>query len=55
MGASYVLYDGTQALMGFTQPADAQSALQAIQRYKFDRMAMIGRGDQSMLLQTRTI
>jgi hypothetical protein len=55
LGTSYVLYDGTQVVMGFgDRVAEAQQALQAIQQYKFDRMATIGRGDQSMTLFART-
>ena len=53
MGTSYVLYDGAQVLMGFGQAADAQQALQAIQHYKFDGLAMLGRGDQSMMMLLR--
>ena len=45
LGATYVLYDGTQVLMSFGERAtEAQQALEAIQRYKFDRMTTIGRG-----------
>jgi hypothetical protein len=55
LGTSYVLYDGTQVIMGFgDRVAEAQQALQAIQQYKFDRMATIGRGDQSMTLFAKT-
>ena len=39
--------------MGFGQAADAQQALQAIQHYKFDGLAMLGRGDQSMMMLLR--
>jgi hypothetical protein len=51
LGTSYVLYDGTQVLLSFgDRMTEAQQALQAIQRYKFDRLATFGRGDQSMML-----
>jgi hypothetical protein len=51
MGTSYVLFDGTQVLLSFgDRMTEAQQALQAIQRYKFDRLATFGRGDQSMML-----
>jgi hypothetical protein len=55
LGATYVLYDGTQVLMSFGERAtEAQQALEAIQRYKFDRLATFGRGDQSMMLFVRS-
>ncbi len=51
MGTSYVLFDGTQVLLSFgDRMSEAQQAMQAIQRYKFDRLATFGRGDQSMML-----
>jgi hypothetical protein len=54
MGTSYVLYDGTQILLSFGERAtEAQQVLEAIQHYKFDRLASIGRGDQSMMLFVR--
>jgi hypothetical protein len=54
-GTSAVLFDGSQVLMSFgDRAAEAQQALQAIQRYRFDRMATFGHGDQSMTLFVRT-
>lgn len=55
LGRSYVLYDGNQVVLSFGDRAgDAQQALQAIQQHKFDHLAMVGRGDQSMMLLYRS-
>jgi hypothetical protein len=55
LGSSYVLYDGAQVVMGFgDRVTEATQTLQAIQKYKFDRLTTIGRGDQSMMMFVKT-
>jgi hypothetical protein len=55
MGTTFVLFDGTQVLMSFgDRLTEAQQALEAIQRFRFDRLTSFGRGDQSMMLFVRT-
>jgi hypothetical protein len=55
LGSNYVLQDGTQVILSLgDRTAEAQQTLQAIQQYRFDRLSIIGSGDQSMLLFVRT-
>jgi hypothetical protein len=55
LGTDYVLHDGAQVVMSFGgRAAEARQTLEAIQRYKFDRLATFGRGDQSLTLFVRS-
>jgi hypothetical protein len=55
LGTSYVLHDGNQVVLSFgDRMNEAQQALQAIQKYRFDRFSTFGQGDHSMMMFMRT-
>jgi hypothetical protein len=53
-GGSWVLQDGSRAVLSFGDGREAQQVLQAIRQHRFDRLCQIGQGEQGMLLLVRS-